>query len=254
MNTSRELWLQAREPNLISALREWWRDGRQTAGVLSRTSRLLAIVYQFLRDSMPDRRRQRFGDIDYDWEFRVDTTSANVGWRSRLIGLFNSAYQPIEPALFREIIGSLAVDFSEFTFVDIGSGKGRALLLAAEYPFKRILGIELLPELHAIAQQNIAKFMSERPGNAAIESVCGDATEFPLPDGPLVILLNNPLPERALRGFIAKVEASIKVAARPVFLIYANPVFESVLEESALLRKRAGTHQYSAFEARLYDS
>jgi SAM-dependent methyltransferase len=246
--------LQAREPKLISALRQWWRDERQNAGVLRTTSRLLAIVYQFLRDTVPDRRRHRFGDMDYDWEFRMDTTSANVGWRSRLMGLFNSAYQPIEPALFREIMGSLAIDFSQFIFIDIGSGKGRALLLAAEYPFKGILGIELLPELHAIAQQNIDKFLAERPGVAAIESVCADATEFPLPHGPLFILLNNSLPERALRAFIANVEGSMRAVARPVFLIYTNPVLESVLDGSALLRKRAGTHQYSIFEARLYDS
>lgn len=203
---------------------------------------------------MPDRRRQRFGDVDYDWEFRVDTTSANVGWRSRLIGLFNSAYQPIEPALFGEIVGALAIDFSQSTFIDIGSGKGRALLLAAEYSFKKILGIELLPELHAIAQRNIAKFLSERRGSAAIESICGDATEFALPPGPLVILLNNPLPEHGLRAFIANVEASMRAVARPVFLIYANPVLESVLVDSARFRKRTGTHQYSLFEARLYDS
>jgi SAM-dependent methyltransferase len=246
--------LQAREPNVISALLRWWRDERQTAGFSCTTARLIAIVYQFLRDSMPDRRRQRFGDVDYDWEFRVDTTSANVGWRSRLVGLLNSAYQPIEPALFREIMDSLAIDSSQFTFIDIGSGKGRALLIAAEYSFKRILGIELLPELHAIAEQNIAKCRSEHPSSSAIESACADATQFALADGPLIIFLNNPLPERGLRAFISNVEASIRAAARPVFLIYANPVLESVLEESALLRKHAGTHQYSIFEARLYDS
>lgn len=245
----REPWLRARGPTLVLSLTRWWRDERHDAGVLRATARLLEIGYEFLRDSLPDRRRQRFGDIDYDWEFRVDTTSANVGWRSRLIGLFNSRYQPIEPSLLREIIGSLSIDFSQFTFVDIGSGKGRALLLAAEYPFNKILGIELLPELHAIAEQNIAKFLSEHSVSGTVKSICADATQFPLPEEPLAILLNNPLPERALRGFIRNIEKSLKNSARPIFLIYANPVLEYAIESSVVLRKRVGTRQYSIFEA-----
>ena len=76
----------------------------------------------------------------YDWDYRVDTTSATVGWRERLLGQFHSAYQPTEPALFKEMMAILKIDFQEFTFIDMGSGKGRVLLMAADYPFRRILG------------------------------------------------------------------------------------------------------------------
>ena len=117
---------------------------------------------EFLRDSLPDRKRERFGDADYDWDYRVDTTSANVGWRARLIGFFNSAYQPIEAEIFREMMNRLAIDFSRLTFIDIGSGKGRALLLASEYPFRRIIGIELLPDLNRIAQENIRAYSASQ--------------------------------------------------------------------------------------------
>lgn len=136
--------------------------------------------------------------MDYDWEFRVNTTSANVSWRSRLIGLLNSAYQPVEPAMFREMMSSLPIDFSQFTFVDIGSGKGRALLLASEYPFHKIIGLELLPELNAIAQENIRRFCAQHPSAAAIEAIRADATEFIFPNEPLIVFFNNPLP---LAGF-----------------------------------------------------
>ena len=78
-------------------------------------------AWQFLRESTPAQRRRRYGDAEYDWDYRVDTTSATVGWRDRLLGHFHSPYQPSEPALFREMIATLKIDFQEFTFIDIGS-------------------------------------------------------------------------------------------------------------------------------------
>ena len=105
-----------------------------------------AELWGFLRDSTPEQRRRRYGDVEYDWDHRVDTTSATVGWRDRLLGVFHSAYQPTEPALFHEMLAALNITFEDFTFIDLGSGKGRALLMASDYPFLRIVGVELLPE------------------------------------------------------------------------------------------------------------
>jgi len=241
--------LRERGPNLISAVKNWWHDQRQDTGFFSTLGKLLLVGYEFLRDFLPDRRRQRFGDIDYDWEFRVDTTSANVGWRSRLIGLLNSPYQPVEPTLFREMMNSLAVDFPKFTLVDVGSGKGRALLLASEYSFKKIVGIELLPELNSIAQENIRKFLAHRTHGPVIESLCVDAGDYIFPPEPLVVFLNNPLPEQGLRRLIANLEHSFQANRRPIFLVYANPVLEGALTDGGLFQKRSGTHQYSIVEA-----
>jgi hypothetical protein len=50
---------------------------------------LTALWWEFLLDSLPSRRRRRYGDVDYDWDHRVDTTSATVNWRDRLLGLLN---------------------------------------------------------------------------------------------------------------------------------------------------------------------
>lgn len=99
-------------------------------------ARTLSLLREFALDSLPSRRRQRYGDVDYDWDFRVDTTSANVGWRDRLLGMLHSPYQPTDPALFHEMLDSLKIDFRDFTFIDIGSGKGRTLLMASDYPFR----------------------------------------------------------------------------------------------------------------------
>ncbi len=197
---------------------------------------------------MPDRSRQRYGDADYDWEHRVDTTSANVSWKARLIGLLNSSYQPIESDLFQEMLNCLRIDYSQFTFIDIGSGKGRPLLMASEYPFRRIVGVELLPELNAIAEDNIGKFPKERMQCQAIEALRGDATAFPFPPEPLVVFMFHPLPESGFRKVIDNLRHSAEENPRPIWLIYANPLFEEIVLKAAAFKKVAGTHQYSIFK------
>jgi len=120
------------------ALRGWWREQTRETGVASAASRLVGKLWSFVLESTPERRRQRYGDMEYDWEHRVNTTSGTVSWRARLLGLFHSPYQPTEPALFQEMMASLPIEFDQFTFIDLGSGKGRTLLMASEYPFMKI--------------------------------------------------------------------------------------------------------------------
>jgi SAM-dependent methyltransferase len=202
---------------------------------------------EFARESMPDRKRQRYGDVDYDWEHRVDTTSANVGWKDRLAGLFLSPYQPTESILFHEMLASLGIDYSSFTFVDLGSGKGRALLMAAEYPFIRVIGVELLPELHEIASANIAKYKSDTQKCFALEALCQDACNYVFPDEPTVLYLFNPLPESGLERVLSNLKDSLRDRPRTVYVLYHNPLLEDVLTRAAVLRKVAGTHQFSVF-------
>jgi hypothetical protein len=83
-----------------------------------------------------------------------------------------------------------------------------------------------------------------------IEAVCGDATEFIFPEGLLVILLNNPLPEGGLRKLVGNLEGLVREETRAVFVIYANPVLEGVIGDSRWFRKVAGTHQYAVFGSR----
>lgn len=240
-------------PRILPAARKFWRDCVGRSGVARGSWEFVASIWSFLRDSTPSHLRSRFGDADYDWDYRVNTTSGAVGWRERLLGVFNSPYQPTERQLFREMMDTLSrhasINLSEFTFLDLGSGKGRALLLASDYPFRQIVGVELLPALHEIAVQNLAKYQSDCQKCFAIQSICGDATTFPLPYGPLLIYLFNPFPESGLRRMISNLERSLATNPRPVYVVYHNPQLESVLTASLQLRRIGGTHQYSIFAA-----
>jgi SAM-dependent methyltransferase len=240
-----------RAPSLWQTATRRWRETAAATSGWRATRDLASDLWEFVRESTPERRRARYGDLDYDFESGADTTAANVGWRTRLLAaLAGAPYQPSEPQLFHEMLRALPGELSGFTFVDVGSGKGRALLLAAEYPFVRIVGVELVPELHAIAVANIEKWR-EKNGARAIASRIGDARDFEIPQGPLVVYLFNPLPEAALARFMARLEESLRAAPRPMFLIYHNPILEKVVAGSTSFEKFSGTHQYALYRAKL---
>jgi SAM-dependent methyltransferase len=234
---------------MLKFLRTWWRDQTQERGVVSATFLLFRNLWRFLRDSTPERRRQRYGDMEYDWEHRVNTTSGTLGWRERLLGTFHSPYQPTDPALFQEMMSALPIQFDQFTFIDIGSGKGRTLLMASEYPFQKIIGVELLPELNQVAQENLRLYQSESQKCFALESACADATNFSFPAGPLVLYLFNPLPESGLRQMLINLDRSLTASPRPAYVLYHNPLLEHVLAGTAQLTRLSGTESYSLYRS-----
>lgn len=218
-----------------NAVRGWWRQTSATQGPAAASIELAQALWGFVLDSTPERRRSRYGDMEYDWEHHVNTTSGTVGWRARLLGIFHSPYQPTDPVVFREMMAILPIDFSEFTFVDLGSGKGRTLLMASEYPFRRILGVEILPELHRAAEENIRAYKSATQRCGQIESVCADASEFALPKEPLVLYLFNPLPAQGLGKVLEKLKQSLLLIPRKTFILYQNPVLADNLRDHGWL-------------------
>ncbi len=141
-------------------------------------------------------------------------------------------------------------DLRDFVFVDLGSGKGRTLLMASDYPFRRIVGVELLATLHQAAQENLRTYQSASQKCFALECVCTDATEFAFPHEPTVLYLFNPFPEAGLRRVIANLEQSLLVHPRAVYVLYHNPLLGHVLGESVALKKVGGTHQYAIYRSR----
>jgi SAM-dependent methyltransferase len=169
-----------------------------------------------------------------------------------------TAYQPTEPVAFHEMLDAVqqtpgprqtTLNFRDYTFIDLGSGKGRTLLMASDYPFRRIIGVELLPSLHAIAQENLRKYKSESQKCFALEAICADATTYSFPDEPLVIFLFNPFPESGMRRVVANLGESLLKHPRPVYVLYHNPLLEHTLTENGRLRKIAGAAQYSLFSS-----
>jgi hypothetical protein len=238
---------------LLRALRDWWQEQSRQRGAASAGVALARETWGYLRDSTPERRRSRYGDMEYDWEHRVDTTSGSVGWRERLLGVFHSAYQPTDAESFREMMAALPINFSDFTFIDIGSGKGRTLLMASEYSFRRIIGVEILPGLHQTAVDNITTFRSSRP-RVHVESICMDAAEYVFPLEPLVVYLFNPLPEADLRRMLKRLEESVAQRPRQIWVVYHNPLLEKVVEASKIMERATRMPLYAIYRTRGHHS
>jgi SAM-dependent methyltransferase len=226
-------------------LGHWWRESARARGPLLTAGRFLRTAWEFLRDSTPERKRRRYGDVDYDWEHRVDTSSATVGWRDRWRGLFLSPYQATDATLFVDMLSTLAIRFEDYVFIDLGSGKGRTLLMASEFPFLRIIGVEILPDLHRAAEENVKKYRSVTQLCPNIQTICGDAADFAFPPQPTVLYLFNPLPEAELGRVIASLDRSFTQKERPVYILYHNPLLEHQLGASRHLRRVSHNHQFS---------
>lgn len=232
----------------------WWRRESAQKGFLATATAFGGILWEFAIESLPERRKQRYGDAEYDWDFRVNTTGGSVRGRDRFLGLLHSPYMPTEPLVFHEILDKLlsasSIDLREFVFIDLGSGKGRTLLMASDYPFRKIVGVELLPSLHQSAQENIAAYKSENQKCFALKSVCGDACEFAFPEEPLVLYLFNPLPEDGLVRVLKNLQASLGENPRDGFVLYHNPLLEKHLSDQSWLEKLAGTQQFAIYRFR----
>jgi Histone methylation protein DOT1 len=172
----------------------------------------------------------------FDREYGTDTSDLISG--ENLVSgersdFWNPGYYGISPSGFNQIFDALDLDWPRFTFVDLGSGKGRALLLASRFPFRRIIGVELAPALSKTAAENILKFEPPWRTCRDMESLSGDATTFAYPSGPLVLYLYSPFLAPVLKRCLANLNRVLSSEPREVYLLYTNPVFESVLQKAA---------------------
>jgi SAM-dependent methyltransferase len=141
----------------------------------------------------------------------------------------SEGYGATPPATARFLIAQVADRAKGFTFVDVGSGKGRVLMIASQFPFRRVVGLEHSAALNQIAAKNVHRFAAQHPDVAPVELLTGDATKLPLPDGPLVVFLFNPFGPEAVRDFASSLKASYTAAPRKIICIYYNPTHAEIL-------------------------
>ena len=124
-------------------------------------------------------------------------------------------------------------------FLDVGAGKGRAMLLASQYPFLRVEGVELNSELAGIATDNIHRWATDPTAEALAPVVLhqADATRHPLPPEPTLAYLFHPFEAKLLRRFLRHVQASLKAHPRPFDLVYVNAEHDSLLDRNRGLKR-----------------
>ena len=215
-------------------------------GVLGTARHAASKFLRPLLELTPARRRERRlkeeKDRAFDARHGTDTGGVIELTQLAIAGAsrdFGNSYWATDPDDFARLLGAIDIDHRAFTFVDFGSGKGRAVLLASGFPFRKVVGVEFSPELDRIARENVAQFRGDRRQCHEIELVCGDALEYPLPDGPCVLYFYNPFGKEIMEGVAARVERSYRENPREIYVLYANPTQAEVWERAGCFRKVA---------------
>jgi SAM-dependent methyltransferase len=177
----------------------------------------------------------------FDEEFGVRTSGLVAGRNLKSAhrhDRHNTAYYGVAPSVFQRLIqrwrkSRPAGTLEDFSFIDVGAGMGRAVLLAAELPFRQVVGVELNPTLARIARRNLAVWRASELAQTPMRMVCRDAVEFPLPEGPCLAFMFNPFGAPVMRRLLAAWSKTLAKRPRQLDLIYVNNEQERVLERQA---------------------
>jgi SAM-dependent methyltransferase len=163
--------------------------------------------------------------------------------------LFLSIMEQLRIALRRE---SAVCDFRDFTFIDMGCGKGRVLLMASDMAFRKIIGIDFSPRLVRIAQDNISRYGSR---GDRFEVLCCDGAAFEFPPNDTVLYFYYPFPDPLMSVVIGNLKRSLKEYPRELIVVFNHPCNAHLLDASGFLRQIGeGKHVLSPLGWRLYRS
>lgn len=172
----------------------------------------------------------------FDLQHGVDT-SGMVGGTALLTGhqhdVYNTAYWGVSPSRARDLLRRWQESLQghtigDYTFVDIGCGKGRMMMIASELQFREIIGVELNPQLAAIASANLIEWSGDGFARCPLRVLFQDATEIALPNSPCVLFLYNPFGPPVLRKLLDRLEQQFPNGSGQLDILYLSPDFESV--------------------------
>jgi hypothetical protein len=145
---------------------------------------------------------------------------------------FGYRYEAVNRSAFKAALGLLNVSPSDFTFIDLGSGKGFALILAADSGFKRLIGIEFAPLLAEESRRNLHRALTAMRGNAVPtwDVLDLDVTKLTVPEGNNIFFMCNPFNETVVRDTFARVKAALTPNDK-TFVVYVNATHRDVLED-----------------------
>jgi hypothetical protein len=205
----------------------------------------------------PARRRARAMvrelDLQFDNEFGVDTSGMVIPDQADVIGsrwIHGSRYQAVDADSLGQILIELGLNYEQFTFIDLGSGKGRAVLLASQFPFRKIIGVEYSEGLNDIARKNLATFRTEHRMHCSdIDLVWDDALNYPIPAGPIVIFMYNPFGQSVMSELVRKVEAAFENEQRRIIVVYFHAIHGNLWRESGFLDEIRSSMAVSVFDS-----
>jgi len=143
---------------------------------------------------------------------------------------FATHYEPTPVAQAEALLDASPLAPNRATFVDVGAGMGRVVLLAARRPFRAVIGVEISPALVEIARENLATAHDPHRVAPDVKMIYADAAGFEFPRGDLVIFMYNPFRGPVLDRVLANVRTTPE--ERNVVLLYHTPVERETIDAS----------------------
>lgn len=119
-------------------------------------------------------------------------------------------------------------------FVDLGSGKGRVLMVAAQYGFEKIVGIDFSESLCRLAHQNLKAFRRRRKVESKIIILHTDAVHYRIQGDEHTFFLYDPFGREVLSKVLQNIRASLVSHPRQLCLIYNSPRHHELVEQSGV--------------------
>lgn len=132
------------------------------------------------------------------------------------------AYLPLSYLALKSVFNTFSVKPNSDVFIDYGSGMGRVPLFAANYPFKKVIGVELSDKLNQVAIQNL-KLVQDRLVCKNVEIYEGDAREYPVPNDATIIYFFMPFGADILSEVLNKIHQSVINSPRKLTILYVYP-------------------------------
>lgn len=170
------------------------------------------------------------------------------------LGFGNAEFHAYDPIAYRAVYSMLEripLEKSESTFLDYGAGKGRVIVVAATFPFKRVIGIELSTSLLAEANNNVKKMRHKRAASVNLYQV--DATQYAVPKDVNVIYFYNPFKGQVLHDVIDNIYDSYRQYPRKIYILYFNnDHFEKIIANQNWIMRIYQTNFDSTYSCGIY--
>ena len=159
-----------------------------------------------------------------------------------------TAYYGVAPSILRTLV-TLWLDtkpvhpIDRYTFVDIGAGKGRAILVASEFPFRQVIGIELNPAMADIAQRNVDQWLQSHAGDptaplhAPVRLVEQDVLDFDFPKSPCAAFLFHPFEAPLMKKLLRRLERQFAKRPGELDILYVNAECAQVFAANAAFKR-----------------
>lgn len=142
-----------------------------------------------------------------------------------------SQYMPVRVGHLRRVLKLLPIDPGRWNLVDLGSGKGRVLVLADLMGFEKSIGVEFAADLCNAATANKLAFEKRHGRSSGIEVRHADVTAMSVAAAPTVFYAYNPFKSNVMAQAVQRIDEARALHGQPAWFCYTNPAAPTLIDD-----------------------